>query len=309
MFLKEKNMKNKGIIIILIFIIISLILSNIIIVLKYRDVQKESADRFSIIANDAKLRYEQNIEIGELENRVEEYKEVIKKYENNDFQDNIVSTFTGEIKEIHDSNYEILVEGIIQGQQLSQYTFVTKAGIEFVKGGQTVDKFELKEGQKVVITFSGRVSMIVPGILEDVTKVEIIENSAEKLEELKEAANNAVDNLNESVFLTDFENYNPTDETMITAEKAKEIAQYGFEESAKRIAGEGADNVESEQVKLEEVYANNYFTRKDSESDKIYSNIHRACYVVQRENEMGCGIKIYVDITTGLIIGGAAYGD
>ena len=32
-------------------------------------------------------------------------------------------------------------------------------------------------------------------------------------------------------------------------------------------------------------------------------------YVVTRENEMGCGIKIYIDPTTALIVGGDAYGD
>ena len=32
-------------------------------------------------------------------------------------------------------------------------------------------------------------------------------------------------------------------------------------------------------------------------------------FVVTRENEMGNGIKIYIDPTTGLIVGGEAYGD
>ena len=41
----------------------------------------------------------------------------------------------------------------------------------------------------------------------------------------------------------------------------------------------------------------------------MYKNIIRKCYIVRRENEMGNGIKIYVDVTTGLIIGGAAFGD
>lgn len=142
----------------------------------------------------------------------------------------------------------------------------------------------------------------------ETTNQEIVTDTKTDIDTNIEPVDN-VDSSNQDVFLRDFENYNPEDETIISAERAREIAQIGFEESAKRIAGEGADNVESEQVKLEEVYANNYFTRKNPESDKIYSNIRRACYVVQRENEMGCGIKIYVDATTGLIIGGNAYGD
>ena len=57
------------------------------------------------------------------------------------------------------------------------------------------------------------------------------------------------------------------------------------------------------------MYANNYFTSTYKEPREIYKNIKRNCFVVSRENEMGCGIKIYVDAQTGLIIGGEAYGD
>ena len=45
------------------------------------------------------------------------------------------------------------------------------------------------------------------------------------------------------------------------------------------------------------------------QSDKIYKEISRKCYIIQRENDMGNGISIYVDVTTGLIIGGEAFGD
>ena len=31
--------------------------------------------------------------------------------------------------------------------------------------------------------------------------------------------------------------------------------------------------------------------------------------VFTRENNMGCGAKVYVDVTTGLIIGGQCFGD
>jgi len=110
------------------------------------------------------------------------------------------------------------------------------------------------------------------------------------------------------VFVTDLDQYNPaSNDVVISKSEAQRIAQYGFEESKKRIAGEGADNVDSETVTLEEVYANNYFTAKYNESHKNY--MKRMCYIVRRENEMGNGIKIYVDATTGLIVGGAAFGD
>ena len=87
------------------------------------------------------------------------------------------------------------------------------------------------------------------------------------------------------------------------------MLKFGFQESAKRIAGEGVENIESERVNLENVSPNNYFTRQYYEGDKIYKTSVRNCYVVTRENDMGCGVSIYVDATTGLIIGGRAFGD
>lgn len=127
----------------------------------------------------------------------------------------------------------------------------------------------------------------------------------------KNESNNKEDNkTEESVFLTDFENYNiQSNEVKITENQAKQIAQIGFEESARRIAGEGADNKETERIIITEMSPNNYFTRKYNEYDMVYTNIKRKCYVITRENEMGNGISIYIDVTTGLIIGGEAFGD
>ena len=116
--------------------------------------------------------------------------------------------------------------------------------------------------------------------------------------------------VNEDPFVRDFDNYNPEkNEVIISEEKAKEIAQIGFEESKKRIAGEGADDIDSQKMVIEEISPNNYFTRKDREYDKTYTNIKRKAYIFTRTNDMGNGIRIYIDATTGLIIGGAAFGD
>ena len=116
--------------------------------------------------------------------------------------------------------------------------------------------------------------------------------------------------LDTNYFLIDAENYNPDSNRInISEEDAKKIAEIGFNESAERIAGEGVENKESERVKIEEKYPNNYFTRQYLEGDKMFKNILRNCFVVTRENDMGCGVSIYVDVTTGLIIGGAAFGD
>ena len=136
-------------------------------------------------------------------------------------------------------------------------------------------------------------------------------DKTEKQKEYENDPNNiAVKNLDKNIFLTDFESYKPENNDIIISEsKAKEIAQKGFEESKKRIAGEGADEKNSETVKIEQINANNYFTRLSDQSDKIYKEISRKCYVIQRENDIGNGISIYVDVSTGLIIGGQAYGD
>ena len=128
--------------------------------------------------------------------------------------------------------------------------------------------------------------------------------------EFERKYNEAINNLDKSVFLVDVDNYNPeSNEIKISEEKAKEIAQKGFEESARRIAGEGANNKESERVQIREESPNNYFTRYIYDGDKIYTNKKRNCYVITRENEMGNGISILVDVTTGIIIGGDAFGD
>lgn len=175
-------------------------------------------------------------------------------------------------------------------------------------------KKEVKDLNNEIIKIEDRQEKQGAQIYEVDTKISntIAENEASKRKQEYEKSpnNNAANNLDKTIFLTDFENYKPdSDEIKITETKAKEIATYGFEESKKRIAGEGADDIDSETIKIEEVIANNYFTRLSNEADKIYKDISRKCYVIQRENEMGNGISIYVDVNTGLIIGGRAFGD
>lgn len=133
---------------------------------------------------------------------------------------------------------------------------------------------------------------------------------AEREDELKNRYDQMAENLDQSVFLTDFENYNvDSDEVKISEEKAKQIAEKGFQESAARIAGEGIRDTEEESIEIREVSPNNYFTRKHNEGDDVYTNIKRKAYVVTKKNNMGNGVMVYVDVTTGLIIGGAAFGD
>lgn len=120
----------------------------------------------------------------------------------------------------------------------------------------------------------------------------------------------AIKKSDNTIFLIDFENYAPNNNDIkITEKRAREIAQKGFEESKSRIASEGTDDIDSETVKIEEVFANNYFTRYYYQGDQTYDKIKRNCYAIQRQNDMGCGVTIYVDTTTGLIIAGRAFGD
>lgn len=165
-----------------------------------------------------------------------------------------------------------------------------------------------------ILNFENRLEEQGAQLYEVNTKISnyIAENEkAKKQQEYENNPNNiAVKNLDKNIFLVDFENYNPEDnEVKISESKATEIAQNGFEESKKRIAGEGADDKDSEIVKIEQINANNYFTMLSDQSYKLYKEISRKCYVIQRTNDMGNGISVYVDVTTGLIIGGMAFGD
>ena len=82
----------------------------------------------------------------------------------------------------------------------------------------------------------------------------------------------AVNNLDSTIFLTDFENYAlDNNDIKITEKKQKRWYYY--------------------------------------QSNELYDKIKRKCYAIQRENDMGCGVTIYVDVTTGWIIAGRAFGD
>lgn len=168
-------------------------------------------------------------------------------------------------------------------------------------------KYDYKELQDSVLTQGENISNITSKI-DEMSK--LLDDEKEQKENENDPYYEAINKLDNTIFLTDFENYAPNNNDIkITENEAKEIAQKGFEESKSRIAGEGTDDVDSETIKTEEVFANNYFTRYYYQGNQIYNNIKRNCYVIQRQNDNGCGVTIYVDITTGLIIGGSAFGD
>ncbi len=120
--------------------------------------------------------------------------------------------------------------------------------------------------------------------------------------------NNKVENIDTDVFVTDFEEYTSAVNTdiLVSESKAKEIADKAFEEAA-RIAGEYDKSTQT--MKKEYVYANNFFTAKYTDSPRNYGSKKIQAYVFTREDEMGNGISIYVDVNTGKVIGGKAFGD
>lgn len=167
-------------------------------------------------------------------------------------------------------------------------------------------KYDYKELESKLLSQNESISNIKSNV------DEIVEFMNKEKEPKKIESNlyyKAVNSLDNTIFLTDFENYSPNNNDIkITEKRAKEIAQKGFEES-KRIASEGTDDVNSETIKIEEIVANNYFTRYYYQENEFYDKIKRKCYAIQRENDMGCGVTIYIDVTTGLIIAGRAFGD
>lgn len=129
----------------------------------------------------------------------------------------------------------------------------------------------------------------------------------------EELINTGVDKLDSKYFVTNPKEYNPDYSNKTKMNKSdsriKTIAEIGFKESASRIASEGTENKESETITEETLSPNNYFTRKYTEYDKVYTDIKVDCFVVTRTNEMGCGVSIYIDAINGMIIGAKAFGD
>lgn len=129
-----------------------------------------------------------------------------------------------------------------------------------------------------------------------------------KMDKFNVEYDSSIENIDSEVFVTDFDNYineyKNTNE-FITKEEAKEIAEKGFQE-AERICGTYEES--TEKVSESEVLPNNFFTRKNTESDQTYYG-KVSVYIFQREDEMGNGVSIYVDKATGKIIGGDAFGD
>lgn len=129
----------------------------------------------------------------------------------------------------------------------------------------------------------------------------------QNLEELKTKFNERVANRSDKIFLKDFDNYKPeSNDTKISQSEAEKIAEIGFEE-ADTIGTSGEKD--SQVVRIEEKTANNFFTMDYGCKQEMYNNIVRKCYVFVREDSLENGAMIFVDVTTGLIIGGECFGD
>lgn len=129
----------------------------------------------------------------------------------------------------------------------------------------------------------------------------------QNLEELKTKFNERVTNRSDKIFLKDFENYKPeNNDAKISQIEAEKIAEIGFNE-ADTIGTSGEKDIQV--VRIEEKTANNFFTMDYGCKQEIYNNIVRKCYVFVREDSLGNGAMVFVDVTTGLIIGGECFGD
>lgn len=144
---------------------------------------------------------------------------------------------------------------------------------------------------------------------------EIAENSRKTKKNQSIKAESKTENKAESkkdtIFLTDFENYNPVSNVEITKEKASQIAENGF---TLLKDWEGVKDEYESFTKEEDVIANNFFVlimngTISSNPTTQYKNIKRSCYTFLKENEMGNGVYVSVDKQTGLIIAGGAFGD
>ena len=129
----------------------------------------------------------------------------------------------------------------------------------------------------------------------------------ENLEQLKNKFNERVASRSDKIFLKNFDNYKPeNNEVKISQNEAEKIAEIGFAE-ADTIGTSGEKS--SQVVRIEEKIANNFFTMDYGCKQEIYKNIVRKCYVFIREDSLGNGSMVFVDVTTGFIIGGECFGD
>lgn len=138
----------------------------------------------------------------------------------------------------------------------------------------------------------------------DLTEVD----SKVALDEFKTKYDEAVENIDTETFVTNFDEfYNKyqASTNTITQEKAEEIAEKGFKE-AERVVG--SYDKTTQMCEEMEVNPNNFFTRKTDERDET-AQYKVDVYSFLREDDMGNGVRIYVDKRLGKIIGASAFGD
>ena len=138
----------------------------------------------------------------------------------------------------------------------------------------------------------------------DLTEVD----SKVALDEFKTKYDEAVENIDRETFVTNFnEFYNQyqASTNTITQEKAEEIAEKGFKE-AERVVG--SYDKSTQMCEEMEANPNNFFTRKTDERDET-AQYKVDVYSFLREDDMGNGVRIYVDKRLGKIIGASAFGD
>lgn len=119
------------------------------------------------------------------------------------------------------------------------------------------------------------------------------------------------ENIDKDIFETDFaqfENLPINTDIKISVSQAKKNAEKAFDEGFVNDFSIEGD------IKIDNVTCNNYFTRKSDEGSKTYSK--RKAYIITKykypQDEdfvLNPGIMIYVDVTTGKVIGLKYFGD
>lgn len=161
-------MKNKVLVILLVFVIIALVISNCIFIFKYKEELKNNN-------SNAELSYKERIEY---EEKIDELKKELSKYDSNS-KNEIDITFNSELKEIDDDNLTVI--GIenenpteFYPNMTGEYKLTIDDKTEIIYKDDVVDKSYLKSGQTLKVTFSSEVQEEYSSTLNNIKKIEIL---------------------------------------------------------------------------------------------------------------------------------------
>ena len=202
---------------------------------------------------------------------------------------------------------EITAETFVDNDLILTLSLVPKISVKVSIGNI---KYTYEQMNDVVYQYTAHL-LIVSKIVNtdciyntDLTEVD----SKVALDEFQTKYNEAVENIDTETFVTNFDefyNQYQASTNTITQEKAEEIAEKGFKE-AERVVG--SYDKSTQMCEEMEVNPNSFFIRKTDERDET-AQYKVDVYSFLREDDMGNGVRIYVDKRLGKIIGASAFGD